>query len=317
MDLYNLGGVSWWESQALYHALAYLGREGLIICYPTSPYVCLGLHDDLQQEIDQEYCRLRGIPLLRRETGGGVVYLDSNQVFFQLVLHKDNPLLPLRRDRFYKKFLKPAIRLYRHFGVPAELKAPADIVADGRKCSGNAAGDIGQCVAYVGNILIDFDFRTMSRVLRVPGSTFRRRLQIAMREYMTVLADWLDDLPGYAGLAAALIEEFAREFGRLSPRLPDTELLERASRIGARLASSDWLFLPGRKLPYRKVKIAEGVYLIERPYGGDERLLAVVRDGKIADLEVIGRNELNKGLWEAYIGCEWREDLLAEFPVNI
>jgi len=43
----------------------------------------------------------------------------------------------------------------------------------------------------------------------------------------------------------------------------------------------------------------------------------VVRDGKIADLEVIGRNELNKGLWEAYIGCEWREDLLAEFPVNI
>ena len=49
-----------------------------------------------------------------------------------------------------------------------------------------------------------------------------------------------------------LIEEFARV---ADWRLPDTELLERASRIGARLASSDWLFLLCRKLPYRKVKI--------------------------------------------------------------
>ncbi len=317
MELYNLGGVSWWESQALYHALAYLGREGLILCYPTTPYVCLGLHDDLEQEIEQEYCRMRGIPLMRRETGGGVVYLDSYQVFFQLVLHKDNPLLPLRRDRFYRRFLQPALRLYRHFGVPAELKAPADIVADGRKCSGNASGDIGECVAYVGNILIDFDFRTMSRVLRVPGTAFRQRLQIAMREHMTVLADWLDDLPGYSELTAVLIEEFSGEFGELSPRLPDTELLERASRIGARLASSDWLSLPGRRLPYRRVKIAEGIYLMERRFGREGHLLAVVREGRIADLEVIGRSELNKGLRKAYIGCEWREDLLAEIPVNI
>jgi len=317
VDLYNLGGVSWWESQSLYHALAYLGREGLIICYPTSSYVCLGLHDDLQQEIDQEYCRLRGIPLLRRETGGGVVYLDSNQVFFQLVLHKDNPVLPLRRDRFYKKFLKPAIRVYRHFGLPAELKAPADIVAVGRKCSGNASGDIGECVAYVGNILIDFDFRTMSRVLRVPVTAFRQRLQIAMREHMTVLADWLDDLPDHSDLAVALIEEFAGEFGKLSPRLPDPELLEMASRIGARLSSSDWLSLPGRRLPYRRIKIAEGVYLMERRFDRKGRVLAVVKDGKIDDLAIIGRSELNKELLNAYIGCEWREDLLAEIPVNI
>ena len=53
MDIYNLGMVSWWESQCYYHALAYLGREGIILCRPAEPYVCLGLHDDLKQEIDQ------------------------------------------------------------------------------------------------------------------------------------------------------------------------------------------------------------------------------------------------------------------------
>ena len=104
MDLYNLGPVTWWESQCFYHALAHLGREGLIICYPTTPYVCLGLHNDLEQEIDQDYCQQQGIPLMRRETGGGVVYLDHRQVFFQLVLNRNNPALPWRRQRFYKRF---------------------------------------------------------------------------------------------------------------------------------------------------------------------------------------------------------------------
>lgn len=311
MDLYNLGGVSWWESQAYYHALAYLGREGLIICYPLTPYVCLGLHDDLEQEIDIEYCRKEDIPLMRRETGGGVVYLDSDQVFFQLVLQRDNPMLPLRRESFYRKFLRPAIQVYRWFGVPAELKAPADIVADGRKCSGNASGDIGDCVAYVGNILIDFDFRAMCRVLRLPNRFFRQRLLVAMRRHMTVLADWVDVLPNYDELAAALIDAFSKEFGELTPRFPDAEMLEAASKIGARLASPDWLSLPGRRLAYRRVKIAEGVYLLER-LCGRLMFLVLLKDGKIADLEVIGNSKLSEELRSAYLGHDWRDDLLVE-----
>ncbi len=315
MDLYDLGGVSWWETQAYYHALAYLGREGLIICYPLTPYVCLGLHDDLEQEIDTEYCRQEGLPLMRRETGGGVVYLDSDQVFFQLVLRRDNPVLPLRRESFYRRFLKPAIQVYRSFGVPAELKAPADIVADGRKCSGNASGDIGDCVAYVGNILIDFNFRAMSRVLRLPDSCFRQRLLVAMRMHMTVLADWLDGLPGYSEIAAALIDGFSREFGSFTPRQPDAEMLEAASRIGARLASPEWLSLPGRRTPYRRVKIAEGVYMLERSCGRWE-LLLLLKDGRIADLEVKGNKRLSEKLRRAYLGREWDEGLLVEAASN-
>ncbi len=107
MDLYNLGEVTWWESQCLYHALAYLGREGLIICYPSSHYVCLGLHDDLEQEIDWEYCELSGIPVFRRETGGGVVYLDNRQVFFQLVMRRDNPRLHCAGTNIMRAFLTP------------------------------------------------------------------------------------------------------------------------------------------------------------------------------------------------------------------
>ncbi|MGD0152280.1 MAG: lipoate--protein ligase family protein [Thermacetogeniaceae bacterium] len=284
MDFYDLAGIDWWSTQCYYHALAYLGREGLIICYPTSPYVCLGLHDDLEQEIDRSYCEVRGLPLLRRETGGGVVYLDSNQIFFQLVLRRDNPALPLRRQRLYEKFLKPAIKVYRLYGLPAELREPADIVVGGSKCSGSASGDVGECVAYTGNILLDFDFDLMSGLLRVPGPDFRACLKTVMRQHMTTLADWLPELPPRSRLSAALAAGFAEEFGPLTQRLPDEELRAEAGRLQARLTGQSWLHLLGRRRLQRKIKIAEGVYLMERSHTSGESGIALLRGGRMASL---------------------------------
>jgi lipoate-protein ligase A len=286
VDIYNLGPVTWWESQCIYHALAAMGREGLILCYPTTPYVCIGLHDDLDQEIDQEYCRDRKIPLLRRETGGGVVYLDSHQLFFQLVLHRGNSLLPRRRQQFYEIFLKPAITVYRSFGIPAELRAPADIVVNDRKCSGNAAGDIGLGVAYVGNLLLRFDYRAMSEVLRVPTAAYRQCLYRAMQLHMTTLSDWVVHLPTYSDLANALAKEFAKDLGGLVPQSPDRELMDNARQARKRLTSNEWLNLSGRRQAERAVKIAEGVFLLERNLRGRSAGV-LIRDGAETEIPLM------------------------------
>ena len=307
MDFYHLGPVGWVESQSIYHALALLDREGLILCYPTTPYICLGLHDDLDYEIDRQYCRERGIPLLRRETGGGVVYLDDRQLFFQLVLRQDNPLVPLRRHRFYEKFLQPALSVYRDLGIAAELKAPADITAGipandrliltaditagGKKYSGNGSGDIGRCVAYVGNILLDFDFVTMSRALKVPDETYRRHLYRIMRANIITLTDCLEYPVEYSLLATSLIASFQKQLGDLSPREPDAELRETARRVGERLTSREWLDLPGRRPAGRKVKIAEGVYLLAQESVGQGRKAVLIRDG-VAEEIMAGDDEM-------------------------
>jgi lipoate-protein ligase A len=82
VDLYNLGQVSWQESQLLYHALAKLGQESLCLLSPATPYVCIGFHQDVAQEVDLEFCRTNNIPVFRREVGGGAVFMDGNQLFF-------------------------------------------------------------------------------------------------------------------------------------------------------------------------------------------------------------------------------------------
>ena len=310
MELYDLGAVNWWESQCFYHAMAHLGREGLIVCYPSSPYVCLGLHDDLDQEIEREYCEKQGIPIFRRETGGGVVYLDNRQVFFQLVLRRDNPQLPLRRHRYYEKFLQPAISVYRHFGVPAELKDPADIAAAGRKCSGNACGDVGAGAAYVGNILLDFDYVTMSNILRVPCLQFREHLRQTMQSNMTTLHDWVNFPVSYAEVAAQLIEGFQMQWGEFESRVPDRELIDKAREIHIRSSTEEWLNMPGRRYYDRKIKIAEGVMLMERKMGPDSSAVILIRDGRVDEINIFGKPAIKDQLNYDIIGCEWSEELL-------
>ena len=263
LSLYQLGGVGWWESQCYYHAMGDLGREGLIICYPREAYVCLGVHDDFLQEVDADHCLQADLPIIRRETGGGLVRLDGDQVFYQLVLRRDNPLVPACRRLFWRRFLRPAVAVYRQSGVPAAIRDPADLVAAGRKCSGNAAGEIGGCVAFVGNLLLDFDFEATSWVFRVPFAGFRAALAEAMRENMTTIADWRTDSVDRDDLAAALASEFERELGPLCAAQPDTDLVEAAVAARKRLTSPEWLEAPGRKHAVRRVKIAEGIYVEE------------------------------------------------------
>ena len=87
MKLYRLGTVGWQDSQLLYHALPRLGREGLILLSPGSPYVCTGYFQDVEQEVEVELCRQSGIPIFRREVGGGAVYLDGEQLFYLSLIH--------------------------------------------------------------------------------------------------------------------------------------------------------------------------------------------------------------------------------------
>ena len=90
--LLDLGSVPAVRSQTVYHAVAYgmaeTKQDTIILVSPSQPYVCIGYHQDLDQEVDLAYCQRHHLPVYRREVGGGAVYLDDGQIFTQWVFQK-------------------------------------------------------------------------------------------------------------------------------------------------------------------------------------------------------------------------------------
>jgi lipoate-protein ligase A len=278
MNLYQLGAIAWDETQAIYHALAQIKQEGLVLCRPASRCVCLGLHDDADQEVNRAYCQAANIPLIRRDIGGGVVLLEPNQIFFQLVLRTDNSLLTGRREDFFAKFLEPVVRTLHNFNIQASLKRPADIVVNGKKISGNGAGDINGLAVYTGNILIAFDRRTMANVLNVPSTRFRELTRLSMERYLTTMAEEVGYFPNFNSIEERLIANFSDWIPNLRPTIYSETLKIAVKTTARQLTSQEFLELPGKHTTVRQVKINEGTYIRLHVFPGCGSLQAACRE---------------------------------------
>jgi lipoate-protein ligase A len=293
MDSFFLDKVSWEHSQALYHAAAHLGREVLFILRPATPYVCVGFHQDVEQEIDLEYAEQAAIPVFRREVGGGAVYLDSGQLFYQLVLRADRPGIPASKEAFFEMLLAPVVETYRAFGVPAVFKPANDILANGRKISGNGAAEIEGMNVLVGNFILTFDYEHMSRVLRVPDEKFRDKVFKSLSENLTTMERELGSAPAEKELAEALAERYETLLGPMErPGMPDQDLVVEADRLFTMMHTPEWLFQNDRRRPdARRVKIRDGVEIVQSSHkapGGLVRMTALRVDGRVHDLHLSG-----------------------------
>jgi len=296
MKLYQLGKIPWMETQLIYHALAELGREALCLVSPATPYVCIGFHQDVEQEVDLEYCEQNQIPVFRREVGGGAVYLDGDQLFFHLILHRDNPAVTKSRASFYKKMLEPIIRTYRSVGIPAEYKPVNDVIVETRKISGTGAAEIGDCIVFVGNLILDFDYETMSKILKVPDEKFRDKVHKTLRENLSTIRRELGEKEAArwdeATLNGLMAEEFQKLLGPMDTGQRDDALLRKMDALRARMDNEAWLFNKGRKvLPGRDVKIRAGTKVLHRVHkavGGLIRADFEVRDGQFGQVHLSG-----------------------------
>jgi len=290
MDLYNLGHVPWLDSQLIYHALPRLEMEGLILLAPAEPYFCIGYHQDAEQEVDLAYCHEQGIPVFRREVGGGAVYLDGQQLFYQLVIHRDSPLAPKNRTEFYRKFLAPVVQTYKDLGLEVHYQPVNDIITTaGRKISGNGAAEIGDYAILVGNLIADFDYETMVRGLRVPDAKFRDKVFKSLRENLTTLDRELSRVPAWETMTAALVRNFESVLGPLSPATLPEAVRDKVAELAQTHTTKEWLLRPGKRSRIgRRVRIAEGVEVAQRVHKAPGGLIRAIIETRQAQIVAVG-----------------------------
>ncbi|MGQ9568179.1 MAG: lipoate--protein ligase [Anaerolineae bacterium] len=292
MRVYDLGSAPWLHSQLVYHALPRLGMEGLILVSPAEPYVCIGYHQDVAQEVDLEACRARNLPVFRREVGGGAVYLDGNQLFYQVVLRRDHPLARGSKIDFYARLLEPVAQTYRDLGVPATFRPVNDIVTpEGRKISGNGAAEIGQGVVLVGNLIVDFDYETMVQVLRVPDEKFRDKVHKSLRENLTTLRRELERVPPREVLVGTLRRNLEQVLGPLEDATLPAEVWDEVARLARTHTTEEWLHGVRRRERERRVRISGDAQVVRNLYkapGGLIRATLEVKAGRIVSVDLSG-----------------------------
>ena len=263
MLLFDLGKLPGQQSMLIFHALARMGVEALVIVSPQSLLVSIGYFTNAQKEVDLSYCAKAGIPVMRRELGGGVTYLDQNQIFYQLIWRKDRRDFPGTIQDIYGQFSEPCLETYMAFGIDTEFQPVNDIVTkDGKKIAGEAGGDVGECMVFVGGILLDFNYETMSRIFRSPDEEFRGKVYAAMEKYLTTMKRELGTIPPRKDVVAVLKQEFEKRTGKLEPVSLTPEILGKMKQLELWMTSEEFLLKKTSRNP-TGVKIKEGV---EIPY---------------------------------------------------
>jgi lipoate-protein ligase A len=233
------------QTQSYYHALAEQmtvdSPDTILLCRPSAPYLCLGYHQVFENTFNKDECARRGLPVLRRRLGGGATYLDKNQIFYQCVFHHSR--VPAMLKDIYASLLSAPVSVLRGLGLHCELRDTNEIEVDGKRISGTGGGRIDEACVVVGNILLDFDFESMTAVWNTPSESFRALAEKALRERLVTLNDYRKEI-SYETLAEVLAEEFSRSLGRPVQlgALTDEEI-QSANEVAKELTADSFLSL--------------------------------------------------------------------------
>ena len=205
--------------------------------------------------------------LARRLSGGGAVYHDRGNLNFTFLLREEN--YDLMRQ------LSVIQRACSLCGIETEISGRNDLLAAGRKFSGNAFYHHEGRAYHHGTLLVDTDAEAMHRYLSPSKAKLAAKGVESVRARVVNLSE-LNPAITVEMLKAAMKTAFSEVYGLplLSPPVVDDARVE---ALAARYASDEWLF--GRKLPF--------TFRCESrfPWGGIELQLSVDR-GVVTDATV-------------------------------
>jgi len=288
LKLENLPGQ---QSMLVFHALARLGFEGLVVVSPEIPLASIGYFQDAEKEVDLDFCKKHNIPVMRREVGGGATYLDKNQIFYQLIWKKGRRGLPIKVKDIFSQLSQPAIATYNNFGIKTKFRPENDIITkDNKKIAGEGGGDIGDSMVFVGGILMDFDYKTMSKILKVPDEKFRDKIYKSMEENLTTMKREIGSMPIRNEVVDSLVINFESLTGKLKPISFSNDIINKMIEIEKWFTSDEFLYKKTPRIP-KGVKIREGVEILYSTYkarGGLIRTAQEIKENIIETIDISG-----------------------------
>lgn len=170
------------------YALRNFGEhEDYLLFYINEPSIIIGRNQNTLEEINDSYVRENGIHVVRRMSGGGAVYHDLGNLNFSFITK-------YAKDRLnnFLKFNEPVIKVLKKLGVPAEMSGRNDILADGRKISGNAQFSTSKRMFSHGTLLFNSDLDEVTNALDVKMSKIQSKGHKSVRSRVANIMEFID-----------------------------------------------------------------------------------------------------------------------------
>jgi lipoate-protein ligase A len=229
--------------EALLEGIAAGGNPVLRFYGWTPPAVSVGYFQGLAEEVDLDACKRFGFDVVRRISGGGAV-LHKSELTYSIIMGLDHPLAGAPLEESYRIICGGIILGLKKLGAGASFSGINDIVAGGRKISGNAQTRRRSSLLQHGTVLLDDDTDLMFQVLKVPPEKTGGSLVKETAGRVTSLRSLLDREVSFEEAAAALGSGFAKalnlEYGETGI-LPQEEARAR-SLAAEKFSTREWLF---------------------------------------------------------------------------
>jgi lipoate-protein ligase A len=201
-----------------------MGSDDLLLFYINEPAIIIGRNQNTIEEVNPQVVSDRGITVVRRISGGGAVYHDLGNLNFSFM----TPSVHGRFNR-YELFTRPVVEVLQDMGVPAELGGRNDILAGGRKISGNAQFARPDRMFSHGTLLFDSNLEDVTAALVPrPGKVESKGVK-SIRSRVANISEFLSEPGTVIELRERIIE---RIFGtRDRSAIPTLELTD-ADRAG-------------------------------------------------------------------------------------
>ena len=125
--------------------------------WQNSPAVVVGSYQNICREVHVEALRQRGIPVVRRISGGGTVYHDLGNVNYTYIVRANGTV-------DYDAVLSPVIAALNAIGVPARKSRTCDIAIGDLKISGSAQRMTKGRLLHHGTLLFSSDLGVLDQI---------------------------------------------------------------------------------------------------------------------------------------------------------
>ncbi len=133
----------------------HMDERDFFFMWQVEPSVIFGRNQLIENEVNLEFCRNRGIRTYRRKSGGGCVYADMKNIMFSYITSEENVGFTFNR------YINMVVLVLNRLGVDARANGRNDIMIGDRKVSGNAFYKLpGRSIVH-GTMLYDTEMENM------------------------------------------------------------------------------------------------------------------------------------------------------------